>query len=526
MHNLITDPVMTLRLADGATGASLPETLALMLRDRVLDFPALRPHQAPAWHAFLVQLAFLATEESAELPADAAGWAAALRALTPDWPQDEPWCLVARPDAPALLQPAAGASLDSYGTAIDTPDELDTLVTSKNHDLKAARMRDARPEDWLFALVTLQTTEGVMGAGKYGIMRMNGGYGSRPFLGVQPAGHPGARLRRDLVALRRRRDTLAALTEGFATDRSIGLLWLEPWDGSRQLTTAALHPLVIEICRRVRLVESSDGSVRARGTGSAVRRIDAEALKGVTGDPWAPVEQGKDGSKVLSVTADGFGWRRMRELLLSDTQDDRVFSLPLLAKPGPEDEGAVEIVAAALARGQGKTEGFHLRRVPIANRFAVRALGDDGAARARLSRVAQALTTAAMIAANKCLRPALFLLLQKGPEAAKLDRASTIAQVEPWMQRFDRRIDQAFFDQLWPGAESDAAASRALDEWATFLRADARAVFNQAAEAAPRADQRRILAEVRARQLLDGALRKNLPLSAERPKQAERAHAE
>ena len=35
------------------------------------------------------------------------------------------------------------------------------------------------PDDWLMALVSLQTQEGVMGAGKYGVARMNSGYGSR-----------------------------------------------------------------------------------------------------------------------------------------------------------------------------------------------------------------------------------------------------------------------------------------------------------------------------------------------------------
>jgi CRISPR system Cascade subunit CasA len=523
MHNLITDPVITLLLAERAVEASLPQTLALLMQNTVLDFPGLRPHQAPAWHAFLVQLAFLATE-NADLPNDADEWAAALRALTAEWQQDEPWCLLARPDAPAFLQSAAGASLDAYGTTIDTPDALDTLVTSKNHDLKAERMRGASPQDWLFALVTLQTTEGVMGAGKYGIMRMNGGYGSRPFMGIQPIGNPGARLRRDLLALRRGQRQLRTLTEAFSAEAGIRLAWLEPWDGTRPLAVDALHPLVIEICRRVRLVAGPDGRLHGRGTGTAKRRVDADVLKGVTGDPWAPVEDGKDGLKVFSVTADGFGWRRMRELLLSGSGDERKFHRPLLAQPVPEDDGAVEIVATALARGQGKTEGFHRRSIPVQNRFALQALGEEGEARRHLSRAAHALTAAAMAASGRCLRPALFLLLQKGPDSAKLDRASTAAQVQPWMQQFDRLIDQNFFDHLWPCAESEAATATALDRWAAFLHDKARHVFDQAAEAAPHTDQRRIFALVRAHDLLRNALHKHLPLPARTP-DAEPANA-
>ncbi|WP_135468063.1 hypothetical protein [Crenalkalicoccus roseus] len=194
MHNLLADAVITLTTRAGSVGATLPELLSLLAEDAVSDFPALRPHQAPAWHAFLVQLAFLATEQG-EVPQDADGWAAALRALTTDWPEDEPWCLVARADAPAFLQSAApGGDMAAYNVSILTPDELDPLVTSKNHDLKAARMIAARPEDWLFALVNLQTTEGYGGKKLNGIMRMNRGYGSRPFLGAMPAGgRPGQR---------------------------------------------------------------------------------------------------------------------------------------------------------------------------------------------------------------------------------------------------------------------------------------------------------------------------------------------
>jgi CRISPR system Cascade subunit CasA len=527
MHNLLTDPIITVTARDGLTGVTLPELLALLAKDAVSDFPALRPHQAPAWHAFLVQLAFLATEQC-EVPKDAAGWAAALRALTPAWPGDEPWCLVARAEAPAFLQSAVpGGDLGPYAGDIATPDELDTLVTSKNHDLKAARMRDARAEDWLFALMNLQTTQGYSGRiaalkiAYYGVMRMNRGYGSRPFLGVMPAGgRPGQRFRRDLEVLRRRRETLYAKAQGFAAnqDRAVKLLWLEPWDGARSLSIAQLHPLVIEICRCVRLEAAADGGVRARGTGSKAPRIAETAMEnwtGVTGDPWAPIETGgKDGAKVLSITGDGFGWRRMKNLLVPGHGEERVFDLPLLARPEPEDGDAVEILAAALARGQGKTEGFHTRRVPVANRAAIRALAEAGEERRRLTKLAQDLAAAAMAAANQCLRSALFMLFQKGPDKPQHDRPSTKAQVTPWLQRFDQRVDRAFFDALWPGVASDEAQIAAGRDWIAHLHQAAREVFEQAAEAAPSTDQRRIFAAQRARDLLRNKLNKHLPLPA------------
>ena len=44
------------------------------------------------------------------------------------------------------------------------------LITSRNHDLKQEWWpRGASGEDWIFALVSLQTAEGYGGAGNQGI---------------------------------------------------------------------------------------------------------------------------------------------------------------------------------------------------------------------------------------------------------------------------------------------------------------------------------------------------------------------
>ena len=97
MLNLLSDPLVRIEKDDGATVlASLPETLALLMNDEVLAFPALRPHQRHPWHAFLVQLAAMAMCQAgvSEPPADAAEWAGLIRGLTPEFPGDEPWHLV------------------------------------------------------------------------------------------------------------------------------------------------------------------------------------------------------------------------------------------------------------------------------------------------------------------------------------------------------------------------------------------------------------------------------------------------
>lgn len=134
---------------------------------------------------FRVQLAALALDRSglSEPPREEAAWRDLLLTLTDG--AAEPWTLVeADRGRPAFLQPPDPGGLK--WELVPTPDALDLLITSKNHDLKAAQAVRAMPEDWIYALVSLQTSEGYGGRGNFGIARMNGGSSSRAMLGSPP----------------------------------------------------------------------------------------------------------------------------------------------------------------------------------------------------------------------------------------------------------------------------------------------------------------------------------------------------
>lgn len=92
-YNLLTEP-----LVDTDQGLlSLPGVFAAMARGDLTRFDALRPHQRPAWHMFLVQLGVLALDAGGlrDLPEDQATWRQLLRGLSADHPDDAPWCLIA-----------------------------------------------------------------------------------------------------------------------------------------------------------------------------------------------------------------------------------------------------------------------------------------------------------------------------------------------------------------------------------------------------------------------------------------------
>ena len=193
MHNILIDKLIRFKTDDNSiVEASLPEVYAALFEDEVASFPALRPHQRHAWHAFLVQVGAIALHKAnLDAPPDSPDeWRRIIRTLTPDFPDDEPWHLVVDDiTKPAFMQPPASSEdkIGDYKSAVATPDELDMLVTSKNHDLKASVAASGDIDDWIFALVSLQTSEGFLGAGNYGISRMNGGLGCRPAFSLTPS---------------------------------------------------------------------------------------------------------------------------------------------------------------------------------------------------------------------------------------------------------------------------------------------------------------------------------------------------
>src|SRR5574337_89727 len=277
--NLLDDPLIRIRDPDGKLQRlALPELFVALGRDAVRDYPGLRPHQRNPWHALLVQLAALALHQAGETKpwTDAADWRAALLALTPEHPDGCAWCLIAPHDQPAFLQaPVPGGKVDVW-KPIATPDAVDMLVTSKNHDLKRERMRRAAADDWLFALCAIQTDGMYSKAGPrfyYGSSRVKGCFSSRTASGIFPPGRNGARWKRDVAVLLDARGEI--VDEHDLTDNGgVALRWLAPWDGKGSIAFEQLDPFYIDVCRRVRL-HATDGCLSALSTSSDATRIVA-----------------------------------------------------------------------------------------------------------------------------------------------------------------------------------------------------------------------------------------------------------
>lgn len=504
MLNLLVDPVIRTIFGSGSeTLLALPELYVALFAGAVESFPGLRPHQRHAWHALLCQLGALACVRSglAKPPPDAEGWRAALRKLTSDFPDDAPWRLVSPLDKPAFLQPVAGP-VDGFKW-LATPDELDILVTAKNHDVKGARLDNALADDWLFALVTLQTMEGYFGRGKYGISRMNGGYSNRPGFSIAPPGGVGIHIRRDLERLIGLREKMLEDHPIFDED-GLALVWLQPWDGATSLKPEQLDPYYVEICRRVRLV-AEDGRIHALAAGSKATRIAfGKEAKGLTGDPWAPTEARDGEPKSLTIDARGFSYRRMSEILFHDG-----FEPAPLQQVFPQDDAssALVLVARALARGEGKTEGLHERRILMPHRIA-KLLADGGTEELAVpskKRVEQA----GMV--SKALRFGLMMLFQNGPDEFKPRDPNSAKRADPFLDRFETEVDRDFFEALFAEVETegDAAKREKRAAWLDDLRFRAMALLRAAEAGSPVSSIRRHRALVRAESALHNSFYKS-----------------
>lgn len=517
-YDLLTDPLIRIvDRAGGVVGLPLPDILAAAMADGIETFPALRPHQRQPWHAFLCQLGAVAClrGEIEAPPSDPAAWRSLLEAMTPNHPDRSPWCLIAPVDRPAFLQPPVPEGTIDGWRAVPAADALDYLVTAKAHDVKPSVAAAATPEDWLFALLTLQTMEGFLGAGNYGIARMNGGFANRPAMGMAPVGGVGAHMRRDIVRL------IELLTDaeqyerhavqfgyGAYNEDGTALVWLLPWDGKQSLDPAALHPYFIEVCRRVRLTADasrSDG-LAARVTNSKAARIFMDkARHGLTGDPWAPLQKTTEGTKVLTVDGRGFHYKRLAAILSAEG-----FVPSPMQTLGPEEIGdrPVHLVCRALVRGQGKTEGLHERVIPVDPAAQSLFRGGDLTSLAAVS--SQRIEDVATVA--RALRYGLMMLFQNGTDEFQPRDPNSSHRAEPFLSRFDASVDADYFPQLFAelAAPNAEAADRVRADWLRDLKARAHAILLAAPAATPQSSLRSWRAWVRAEQAFEASFAKNL----------------
>ena len=505
MCNLLTEPVIRFRHTNGTVcEASLPEVHSALMADEVASFPAQRPHQRHAWHAFLVQLGAMAMHRAGldTPPTDADEWRRIIRALTPDFSDDEPWQLIVDDvTKPAFMQPPARSQEreKDYKNAVTTPDSLDMLVTSKNHDLKAEIVEQANADDWIFALITLQTMEGYGGRYNYGISRMPSGYGNRSAISLTPSVRPGTHFKHDLITLLKNRQSI--LDEHPMTESGIALLWVFPWDGTKSESKllGELDPYYIEVCRRVRLVEQS-GRITAIRANSDERRI--ADVKGLTGDPWALVSNNANprGTPPAFLGRRKFGYERIVDGLFSPD-----WKAPFLLSPEVsqrDSDSDMQLVARGMVRGEGGTEGYHERIIRLRPRT-LQVFGRPGGiktlediSRERIQRISDV---------EGILRRSVATFAAKG-KARETGSPNDIdikdehwSRAKLWVDKLSELMDVDFFEDLQDEAlADDSQRQNERKKWLQKLADNAESILYDAIQSLPCPEIHRPRAQARA----------------------------
>ena len=482
--SLLKEKIFSVTLKNGRNSITLPEVLYFLSRDEVLCFDGLQFYQAPAWHAFLVQIASVSICRSPKSldQVDPLEWEQRLLDLSGG--SHEAWTLVVSDlQKPAFFQPPVPEGRLEDWDPVDTPDDMDVIMNQKNHDMKQTRMRKAAPEHWAYALVNLQTTEGFGGRENYGIVRMNSGYGSRSFVGVTPSLLPGTRFVRDVNLLVEERPNILEeyASLGFKGVGGVVLLWLVPWDGVAQLSLSECDPYFVEVCRRVRLSVGDGGAIKAYRRKSDKKRIfTPETVRGDVGDPWMPVKK-TDPPEAISVSSDGWKAELIIEVLRQEkykmaraqkvTAADQVGKTPML-------------IAQVLVRGQGKTQGWHERILPLPK--PVRKLLESLEEAKRLGKLARERYDKAAQVSLQVLRPSILRLLQ-GESEAKPSRPNQALKdiAYRYCKVFEDKADVRLFDDLWEDICNGVDPQEGLARWANTLRELAKEVFETAVNSLP-----------------------------------------
>ena len=165
------------------------------------------------------------------------------------------------------------------------------------------------------------------------------------------------------------------------------------------------------------------------------------------------------------------------------------------------------LVARALARGEGGTEGLHERRILTPRRI-VRLLA-NGQTEALAVPSKERINQASLV--RKALRYGLMMLFQSGPTEFKPTDPNSAKRADPFLGRFESEIDQDFFERLFAEVEvdSDAAKRETRADWLNELRRRALALLRAAEAGSPVSSIRRYRALVRAESAFNNSFYKS-----------------
>ena len=170
------------------------------------------------------------------------------------------------------------------------------------------------------------------------------------------------------------------------------------------------------------------------------------------------------------------------------------------------DEDSMTLVARGMVRGQGKTEGYYERVIPIRKRLQTAMLRQGGTAdigqiaTSRIEDIARV---------QRILSHAIQVFLARGDSDDVSPEHRNLAR--PWLNRLDEHIDMTFFEDLQDEFEVDdlGERERRRNEWLRGVVDHARSILAAATDSLPCPAIHRYKARAGAEGLFEGRIRGN-----------------
>ena len=181
-----------------------------------------------------------------------------------------------------------------------------------------------------------------------------------------------------------------------------------------------------------------------RDLGVKIRSL-AETGVGIIGMD-SPIYKINEQENAVTISGNGFGFREVSRYLDRDR-----YQLPELAKPQTSDGDTVYLVARTLVRGQGKTEGYHEREIPLRSRMTSMLRNQNG----RITLAAEAKERVEYVReVSSILRHAVKTYLQNGVSTGQIrnEHQKIINDCGRCMQQ---TVEADFWERLQDGIESD-----------------------------------------------------------------------
>lgn len=230
------------------------------------------------------------------------------------------------------------------------------------------------------------------------------------------------------------------------------------------------------------------------GTGSKAARIAAKDLNGLTGDAWTPIDV--DGGKALTITANGFTYKLVSELMFGGK-----YQAPVAQNFDHSTKGdSLVFVTQGVTRGQGKTEGYHERRVPVTPKVRGLLMTNQ---KAHLERIAGR-RISAIGEVRKLLWLALAVFFGNGTSGDSSEGNKTKAS--KFSMPFEVAEDSRFFDDLNEEMEATDPDAQRL-QWLLGLVERAETILKRAFDTGPRSGIQKYRAQSAALSRFHGGLR-------------------